>query len=295
MGRKLLIMPPYRPVEYHGDMEREIGRRSDMYRDADMRIEPYDGGRYDRRGYTGGMMRMGGSRSYPYMGGYGAEMRMDEPYYDDPRYNGGMGPDMRRGRDSRGRYTSARMGGYDEPWMGGDDREQSPEMGRAGRDNRVYFPRMSHKIGFSVDGEMERLPEEVQTDYRTTAGYEHMDEMKPRKGTSAMSGRADSSGYAPFNKEMAMEWTRRMENADGSMGPHWTMDQVKKVMAQHNVECDPAEFYAAMNATFSDLAPFFKKYNISNMDAYVDYVKMFWLDDKDAPDKVAKYYQCIVE
>ncbi len=291
MGRKLLIMPPYHPVEYEGDMGREIERRSEMYRDAEMRTgrrddyrrtEPRMGGRDDYRredtrmgGRDEDYMRMGGTRYYP------DELRGP--------YMGGYEPEMRRRRDSRGRYTSARMGGYDEPWMGEDD---DMEMRYP---KRVYFPQAMHKIGFSVDGEMERIPDEVQTDYRTMAGYENMDEMATRKGKMNMSGRASGDGVMPFNKEMAMEWTSQMENADGTKGPHWTMDQVKTVMAQHKIQCDPYEFYAALNMVYSDYGAVAKKMNVNTMDFYVCMAKAF-LDDPDAGDeKLARYYEYVVK
>ena len=279
MGRKLLIMPPYHPVEYEGDMGREIERRSEMYRGAEMRT-----GRRDD--YRRTEPRMGArDEDYMTMGG--------SRYFPDERINPYMGdyePEMRRRRDSRGRYTSARMGGYGEPWMGEDD-----EMEVRSGPRRVYFPQMNRKIGFSIDGEMEHLPDEVNTDYRSTVDYPQMNEMEHRKGTKAMSGHASGTGAMPFTKEMAMEWAENLENADGTQGPHWTIDQIKKVMAERKIECDPYEFYIAMNATYSDLCKQFQKYGISKIDPYVDFAMAFWLHDKDAPDKLGKYFQYIVE
>ena len=279
MGRKLLIMPPYHPVEYEGDMGREIERRSEMYRDAEMRTGRRDDYRRDDARMSGrdeDYMRMGGADYYP-----------DE--HRDP-YMGGYGPEMRRGRDSRGRYTSARMGGYGEPWMGEDD-----DMEMRTNPRKVYFPQMNRKIGFSIDGEMEHLPDEISTDYRSTIDYPQMNEMENRKGTKAMSGHASGTGAMPFSKEMAMEWTRQMENADGTKGPHWTMDQVKNVMAQHKVQCDPYEFFAALNMVYSDYSAVAKKMNVNTMDFYVCMAKAF-LDDPDAgEDKLAKYYEYIVK
>ena len=61
------------------------------------------------------------------------------------------------------------------------------------------------------------------------------------------------------------------------------------------IECDPAEFWAALNMIYSDYVKVAKKFNVgSNIDFYVDMAKAF-LDDKDAgPDKLAKYYQYVV-
>ncbi len=278
MGRKLLIMPPYHPVEYEGDMGREIERRSEMYRGAEMRT-----GRRDD--YRRTEPRMGArDEDYMTMGG--------SRYFPDERINPYMGdyePEMRRRRDSRGRYTSARMGGYNEPWMGEDD---DMEMRYP---NRVYFPQMNRKIGFSIDGEMEHLPDEISTDYRSTIDYPQMNEMEHRKGTKAMSGHASGTGAMPFSKEMAMEWTRNMENPDGTVGPHWPLEKVKEVMAQKKLEGSPYEWYAVLNMVYSDYSGVAKKMNVNTLDFYVCMAKAF-LDDPDAgEDKLARYYEYVVK
>lgn len=101
---------------------------------------------------------------------------------------------------------------------------------------------------------------------------------------------------APLTRYMAEEWASKMQNADGTIGPHWNMDQTNKVMAQKQIGGSPLDFYLALNATYSDLCKFFQKYNINNMDAYVDFAKAFWLDDKDAvPDKLSMYYTYVVK
>ena len=281
MGRKLLIMPPYHPVEYEGDIGREIERRSEMYRDAEMRT-----GRRDD--YRRTEPRMGGrDEDYMAMGG--------SRYFPDERINpymGGYEPEMRRRRDSRGRYTSARMGGYGEPWMGDDyDMEMRYPGPRKVYDAR---PQMNRKIGFSIDGEMEHLPDEISTDYRSTIDYPQMNEMENRKGTKAMSGHASGTGAMPLTKEMAAEWMESLENEDGSHGPHWTMDDVKKVMAQKKIEARPLDFWVAMNIMYSDYASVAKKMNVNTMDFYVCMAKAF-LDDPDArEDKLSRYYESVV-
>ncbi len=275
-------------------MTRMTGRDKDMRGDdMDMRSAPYrsSGGYNDRAG----VMRMGGRNDYrrddARMGGRDEDyMRMSgSRYYPDERVDG-YAPEMRRGRDSRGRYTSARMGGYNEPWMGEDD-----DMEMRTNPRRVYFPQMNRKIGFSVDGEMERIPDEMSTDYRSTIDYPQMNEMEHRKGTKAMSGHASGTGAIPFTKEMAMEWMEGLENADGSHGPHWTMDQVKNVMAQKNIEARPLDFWVAMNIMFSDYSAVAKKMNVNTMDFYTCMAKAF-LDDSDArEDKLSRYYESVVK
>lgn len=98
-----------------------------------------------------------------------------------------------------------------------------------------------------------------------------------------------------LNEETAKEWTQHMENADGTKGPHWSMDQTKQVAAQKNVSENPLEFWVAMNMMYSDYCAMAKKHNVNTVDFYVDMAKAF-LDDKDAkPDKLGRYYYSIVK
>lgn len=101
---------------------------------------------------------------------------------------------------------------------------------------------------------------------------------------------------APLTRYIAEEWASKMQNADGTTGPHWSMEQTNKVMAQKQIGGSPLAFYLALNATYSDLCKMFEKYHINNMDAYVDFAKAFWLDDKDSvPNKLAAYYEYVVK
>lgn len=103
-----------------------------------------------------------------------------------------------------------------------------------------------------------------------------------------------SSGTEHLNEHAAKEWVRNMQNDDGTVGEHWTMDQVKQLMKQKDLKCDPAEFYAILNAVYSDYCKVARKHGVNTMDFYIDMTKA-WLDDKDAvPDKAAAYYEYIV-
>lgn len=100
--------------------------------------------------------------------------------------------------------------------------------------------------------------------------------------------------YAPFSRSIAMEWTRDMENSDGTRGPHWNMEQVQQVMEQRGIDCDPVEFFAVLNSIYSDYCAVAKKHGVNKMDFYADLAKA-WLEDKDAvEDKAGKYFTYIV-
>lgn len=101
--------------------------------------------------------------------------------------------------------------------------------------------------------------------------------------------------HLPITQQTAMEWTSKMENVDGTKGPHWTMEQTKQVMAQNGIECDPLEFNIAINMMYSDYVAVAKKMGVDKTDFYAAMAKAF-LDDPDAgPDKLSHYYEYVVK
>ena len=112
----------------------------------------------------------------------------------------------------------------------------------------------------------------------------------------AQSGPYPYSGSGhEFTRETAMEWTSRMKNEDGTTGPHWTMEKTEEARKQRNIDCDPLKFYVAMNMIYSDYCKAAEKAGANSMDFYV-YMSKAFLDDKDAqPDKLERYYHCIVK
>lgn len=110
---------------------------------------------------------------------------------------------------------------------------------------------------------------------------------------------ADDHAHAEFqnglSKETALEWTRCMQNADGTSGPHWSMEQTEQARKQRSIDCDPVEFYAAMNMMYSDYCKVAEKVGASSVDFYAYMAKAF-LEDKDArPHKLSRYYRFIAE
>lgn len=98
-----------------------------------------------------------------------------------------------------------------------------------------------------------------------------------------------------FNRRVAEEWVESMKNTDGSTGAHWTFEQTEQVRKQHGYDCDPNEFFAAINMVYSDYFKVCKEFNLNSVDFYAKLAHAF-LDDDDAVDgKIEKYYECIVE
>lgn len=220
---------------------------------------------------------------YPRMGGY-EPVEYNGWRRHIPPYSEYGEPDMRR-RRSDGTYMG--MGDY-------IDNHHRPYVQPIYEEKREREERRPmSKIGFSVDGEMERIPE-IRHEYPNDASYAPVSEMANRTG-QRMKGHAEGKGTTPMTKEKAMAWAEMLENEDGTFGPHWTMEQTKQVMAQKKLQCDPVEFFLALNLTYSDLCNVFRKHGINNMDAYVDFAKAFWLEDRDiSGDKLSKYYEMVV-
>lgn len=260
MNKKMLMLMAHGGK---GDKGRRVGVEYEDWgvKDNYPMIEPYSG-RYGPY-----------SRNYPMEDKF--RDRRGREHYDDGRY----APQSMMEPEDRGyrRYSDGRFaprGDYNDPWMG---RRMPPTYD----DRRV---RKMNPIGFARDmgGSDATMPQ-----------YHEMDRMQ---GDRPMQGYSDSQYMPRFDRQMAEEWAADMENEDGTKGPHWTLEQAKQVMAQKEIDGSPLEFWIALNATYSDLCKMFKKYGINTVDAYVDFAKSFWMEDKDAvPDKLSAYFTYVVQ
>ena len=288
-GMRLLMM----------EKARENTRRDGMGR----RMESTDMtmGGYGMESNQGGQMR-----NEMQMGGYGAESRFRDrrgrEHYDNGRY-----APMRNEMGYEGPYSSgnrydidvnryeyeAPEGNYRNEMRGGrnGDRRGDTRMEMGGYEdmgmNQERMESRRNPVGFAA-----RFDSPGSSD----ASYQRMDEMSHRSGSKMDHGGAMSHQMPKFDERMAKEWVSRMENEDGTRGPHWTMDQTTKVMEQRGIKEDPAKFYAALNMMYSDYCEVAKKINANNMDFFAEMAKAF-LKDKDvgAPDKLAAYYEYVVK
>lgn len=224
---------------------------------------------------------------YPSMGGYDVNDRNGG--YDRGREG------TRRG--SRGTLTwdntrdaeSAYRGGY------GADRYPRSEMeepeSRRRRDSRGRFRSEMDNGEMYYPGHVPPIYEEYneprQIGFSARGGSARENLHMIRGGASHKSMELD--------EETAREWMENLQNEDGTKGPHWTKEQTTQVMKQKNINCDPVEFWVAMNAMYSDYFTVAKKSNVNNVDFYVNMAKAF-LDDKDAaPGKLSAYYEYVVK
>lgn len=268
----------------------------------------------------GGQMRMGGyemESNYPEMRRYSRDRR--------GRFTGEMETEMgmRGEMENRGRqYRSGQSNteGYSDYTPNSYTRSNDPsaemESGRwlppyydveinryesrskDGEGDRGSGNRMTRNDPSSREGggnmRMIGFGRELYNDMRSDASVPSYREGDHMTGGKHEKGGAKSS--MGMDEHTAREWTSKMENEDGTKGPHWNMEQIKKVMEQRNMTGDPVEFWVAMNMMYSDYCKVAKKLGVNSVDFYAEMAKAF-LEDKDTgvPDKLAAYYENIVK
>lgn len=91
----------------------------------------------------------------------------------------------------------------------------------------------------------------------------------------------------------ALAWVQNMDNADGTQGAHWTMEQTSPYKDTRNVSVPDWEWYAVMNMMYSDYSKAAQKNGVCRPEFFADMAAAF-LADRDAPeDKAGRYYHSI--
>nr|UVY57565.1 MAG: hypothetical protein [Bacteriophage sp.] len=109
--------------------------------------------------------------------------------------------------------------------------------------------------------------------------------------------REDQPEAAEFDRETAMQWAERMQNADGTVGPHWTMDQTSAVADASGIPHDIPRWAwgVTMNMMYSDYYDVARKFGGNVPEFYAELARAF-LMDKDGPEptkKLMEYYEHI--
>lgn len=213
-------------------------------------------GSYDRGGETGGRATRG-------------TLTWDNTRGAESAYRGDYG-----GRNYP-RYDDHPRSEMDEP----ESRRRRDSLGRFRSEMDGYYPgpnypppvyERTNQIGFAAHNGSER------------------NNLHMIRGGSSQHG-------MKMDEETAHEWMENLQNEDGTKGPHWTKEQTTQVMKQKGIDCDPVEFWVAMNAMYSDYFNVAKKMNVNNVDFYTHMAKAF-IDDKDAGEgKLMRYYEAVVE
>lgn len=105
--------------------------------------------------------------------------------------------------------------------------------------------------------------------------------------------------YGPhFNEEQARKAVNKMENEDGTRGPHWSIEETTSLANQFGISLNNRfnryDWFVALNMIYSD---YYKVLvNITNSNTpkhYVEFAKA-WLNDKDIDEGKMWYYYIYV-
>ena len=215
----------------------------------------------------------------------------------------------RRGDDGGGRYENRNAYTSDYPnHMTYEPPYGSPDMRRRYETRGGYdgdMP-MDRRMGFeqpmdAYDTEMRRRRRKDGT-FMHYGGERESHGMEPIRfgGMVAMDGGGHRGSHQKMTREMAEDWVNSMEGSDPAKqhGGKWTTEQIKPIAQKYGIPTEGErfwEFYAVMNAMYSDYYPVAKKYNVLTPDYFAD-MAMAFISDKDAVEnKAAMYYECIVE
>lgn len=191
---------------------------------------------------------------------------------------------------------------YSRPDMTGGTNMRRYYRTRSGYDGEKP---MDRRMGFGEDdpvdyGREMRRRRRADGTFMHYGGSEDEDDEPIRfGGMVAMRGGKDKS-HQKMTRETAEEWVESMESDDPAKphGGKWTMEQVKPIAQKYGVPTEGErfwEFWAVMNAMYSDYYVVAKKYNALNPDFFAD-MAMAFINDKDAvKNKSMIYYDCIVE
>lgn len=261
--------------------------------------------------------------------------------------------EMRRRRDSRGRYMEGgqmnygrmeggRMGGYERMEGGSNRMEGEMRGGRGGNrgeggSNRMedggssghYWPMPAYggeEMEMRRGGGERRNNEsrmggyggvvwnEGENDARMEGGSNIVDmrqygrRYNPDRARMAMGGQESTQrrmiGFASskgegehLSREEAEEWVESMKSEDGKTGGRWPLHEIKQYAGNFGIQGEEKiiEFFAVMNALYTDYCKVAKKYGVDKVDFWADLAKAF-MNDKDAGEgKVKKYYECIAK
>lgn len=203
---------------------------------------------------------------------------------------GGMDTENRRKRDSRGRYMEGggdvRNGHYTNyPW--------SEEMTGGGYETESRRQRDSR--GRYMMGRMDDEPEmRGQTWYPPNmhggSGYSFGDVYADIHAPNAMNRPGSMMGSdmsRPVDEKTARRWVRDMDG-----GEHFDM---QAAMQHRSIcpECDPYEWYVALNAMYSDHCETARKFGMDKPEFYAYLAKDFLMDKDAGPHKLRKYMETI--
>ena len=152
--------------------------------------------------------------------------------------------------------------------------------------NREMYGREHRDMRSEIDGYGDRGRER---------GYRGPQRMYASGSIWADDGDHHTEHPKEVDERQAMEWTSKMRNLDGSIGPHFKPEMAEQLRAAHCPKCDRWEFMVALNMMYADYSEVAKKFGADKPEFYTCMAKAF-LEDPDAGEgKLAKYMEVIPE
>lgn len=207
----------------------------------------------------------------------------DEEIMPESRYRG------RDGRWKAGRRRSEYDGGMRMEYNEGNEEPVGSVSRWPYAPTVPHMPAKNRMIGF-----------DTRPEYETRSHYDIGKAAAKVGGTMWMEPIGEEDEAMELDRVTAERWVQGMKNEDPARpkGPRWSMEEVKPHALKFGVETEGdelVEFWAVMNAMFSDYAGVAKRFNITSPEFYALMAKA-WMDDKDAvPNKTAMYYKCCVK
>ena len=110
----------------------------------------------------------------------------------------------------------------------------------------------------------------------------------------------ESTKMMEFTEDDAKAWAAHMQNADGTTGPHWTIEQTTAVAESMGIRPNEIPRWAwgvTLNMMYSDYYPVAVEFGLNRPEFYAALAKAFLLD-KDGPGperKLMEYYENIAK
>lgn len=95
--------------------------------------------------------------------------------------------------------------------------------------------------------------------------------------------------------EVAAEWVHNMTRSDGGRGPKWKYEDAERLMQESKIDCDPMEFWVAINAVYSDYGKVCKMFGMTKDEFWAKMAEAFLCDEDAVEDKLMAYFECVVE
>lgn len=103
----------------------------------------------------------------------------------------------------------------------------------------------------------------------------------------------EGQGVRPMDENAATAWVKKMRNADGSTGEHFTRAQAEQQRQAICPQCGTWAYYAAINMMYSDYCEVAKKMGLDRPDFYAHMAKAFLEDGDAGKNKIEKYKRYI--